>query len=109
MSVMRGPEEDETGTGAGADPHLSDVEIEAERGVLVRPSCGNSYLHHGTVTVFDRREDAPRVRVTEVSAEMVLARVRATKGSGNPSTRRDGLTIAFDYECCPTRLKLELA
>ena len=66
------------------------------------PHCGSSYLHHGTVRVFDRSEDQETVYRTTVSGLPVSVMIEAVpnRGSGNPSNRRDGITIEFDCEEC---------
>ena len=40
--------------------------VEIADGCLFCPQCGNDYLHHGVVTVFDRGEDDNVTRVTTV-------------------------------------------
>jgi hypothetical protein len=74
---------------------------------LCCPSCGSDYLHHGDVTIFERVEDPPGARVTTVSASGCLTRM--TDGKGNPSSRRDGLTIQFWCEGCSSRPVLRIA
>lgn len=66
---------------------------------LTCPCCNEEYLHHGTVTVFDRNEDAPFVRKTTVADYVGVASVD-NESSGNPSGRRTGLTIEFWCETC---------
>lgn len=66
---------------------------------LVCPCCNEEYLHHGTVTVFDRNEDAPFVRKTTVADYVGVASVD-NESSGNPSGRRTGLSIEFWCEHC---------
>lgn len=62
---------------------------------LICPVCGDSYLHHSHVEIFDRvREDAP-------STSLRVERGRVTEGSeDNPSPRRDGLAVTFWCEGC---------
>lgn len=67
---------------------------------LLCPRCGESNLHHHTITVFDRNEDAAEVLRTTVAYKKTTSEVVADKGSGNPSNRRDGLTISFSCEHC---------
>jgi len=65
--------------------HISDA------GCLLCPRCGNEYLHHHTITVFDRREDGELTRVTTVqdgaadTTEFVPSCTVA-----NPSSRQQG-------------------
>jgi hypothetical protein len=73
---------------------------------LLCPRCGDNYLHHCAVSVFSRpREDGP-VTVTTVhdSGQVEIGPITAR----SPSSRRDGLTIAFWCECCGAT-DLELA
>jgi hypothetical protein len=81
--------------------------------VLECPHCPDaieSYLHHGTVTVYVRGEDAPQVKKTVVSDDGAAATSEiADTYSGNPSCRRDGLTISFWCELCHRTSELTLA
>lgn len=63
------------------------------------PRCGAFLLHHIGVTSFDRREDAQQVVKTRIESGRVNVDPEAS-GSGNPSTRRDGLVIDFWCEGC---------
>ena len=68
------------------------------------PRCGGAYLHHGLVTVFDRGEDAPSYLRTDLNNGQVTTRIvvhKTPEAAGNPSSRRDGLTIRFSCEACP--------
>lgn len=62
------------------------------------PSCGDTYLHHEVVEVYQREsEDAPRgLHVTVGSPAMAID----TAQDGNPSRRRNGLRIRFRCEGC---------
>lgn len=64
------------------------------------PRCRASLLHHGAVKVFDRHEDAASVTMTTVSGGTVSMATVGAVGSGNPSSRRDGLSIRFWCEGC---------
>ena len=68
--------------------------------MLVCPCCGEDYLHHETVTVFSRKEDAEFVRKTVVEGSSVASDKEFNDVSGNPSDRRDGITIRFWCETC---------
>lgn len=73
---------------------------------LLCPSCGNNYLHHDRVEVFERSEDETQglhVSVSEGKATLDNAL------SGNPSARRHGLSIHFWCEGCSTRSVLNIA
>lgn len=72
--------------------------------VLVCPNCGNAFLHHGKITVFDRigseYEDNPKTLVVDVDCSKVTTQVKPSAKTDNPSSRRDGLTIQFWCENC---------
>lgn len=73
---------------------------------LLCPNCGFNYLHHEKVDVFERSEDAEsglHVSVSGVKAETNTAL------SGNPSARRDGLTVTFSCEGCDAKPVLTIA
>ena len=63
------------------------------------PRCGVANLHHSGVTVYDRGEDATTVVKTSVSNGKVAVESIAP-GAGNPSLRRDGISIRFWCEGC---------
>lgn len=63
------------------------------------PRCCAVYLHHGRVTLFDRREDAAMVVCTQVDGAQVQMAMQAADAA-NPSERRHGLVIDFWCECC---------
>lgn len=68
---------------------------------LLCPCCGEEYLHHDAVKVFSRREDDEFVRKTVVYENGNVASEKVfNKESGNPSGRRDGLSISFWCEIC---------
>jgi hypothetical protein len=69
--------------------------------VLSCPGCRASYLHHGTVTVYSRREDAEDIRKTWIDAEdgRVVAATMRCRGD-NPSARRNAVAISFWCESC---------
>lgn len=76
---------------------------------LACPNCGEESLHHESVEIFERREDAPRgllVQVATGSKEDHIAgsrtvQVHADKSMKRcPSLRRGGLRIRFWCETC---------
>lgn len=67
---------------------------------LACPRCGDNYLHHGPVTVYDRHEDAEEVRTTLVAGANISSQMKPNAASGNPSSRRDGIVIEFFCEYC---------
>jgi hypothetical protein len=76
---------------------------------LTCPYCRGEYLHHGQVTVYDRREDAPRLTKTEVRDRTANITAIDNKDSGNPSERRDGVAVRFWCEHCDTISELTIA
>lgn len=76
---------------------ISDKEFEH---TLECPRCGDNYLHHGPVTVYDRHEDAEEVRTTLVAGANISSQMKPNAASGNPSYRRDGIVIEFFCENC---------
>jgi len=50
--------------------------------------------------MFDRKEDATTLTETKVENGVTTSRMVPTAGSGNPSSRRDGLVIRFWCELC---------
>lgn len=73
------------------------------------PRCDDGYLHQGKVTIYQPEEDSLNVRKTTVDGSDVESRLVASDGSGNPSQRRHGLTIAFECEVCGGDLELTIA
>lgn len=73
---------------------------EGDYSLLYCPRCGSRNLHHLGVTVFDRGEDNGQVIKTSVLPGKTATEVVQSSGSGNPSTRRDGLAIQFACEGC---------
>jgi hypothetical protein len=68
-------------------------------GTLHCPSCGSINLHHFAVDVFNRdSEDCEKGLHTRLMQGDVNVD-RSMKG--NPSDRRDGITVWFHCELCP--------
>lgn len=72
---------------------------------LLCPNCRNSSTHHTSVTVFNRTEDVETGRRTIATG---VATTIDGDMTGNPSGRRDGLTIGFYCENCPTVMELDI-
>lgn len=73
---------------------------------LLCPNCNSNYLHHDRVEIFDRSEDATS------GLHVTIAEGKATIDSslsGNPSTRRHGLTVHFWCEECKATPLLTIA
>jgi hypothetical protein len=68
-----------------------------------------TYLHHGVVTVYNRRENADSVALTQVSSGQGTIEIVPSAWSGNPSARRDGVVIRFVCENCDETSELTIA
>ena len=71
-------------------------------------ACGSN-LHHGKVEVFHRAEDDERVLVTSIDGRTAKAHLVPNAGSGNPSSRRNGIRVHFWCEQCGDGLIFTLA
>jgi hypothetical protein len=69
-------------------------------GALKCPKCKELYLHHGAVKIFTRNEDELSVIKTVVIDGLISSHRVPSDGSGNPSSRRDGIVIEFSCEHC---------
>lgn len=68
---------------------------------LLCPRCGSEQLHHVVVEVFDRSEDEPTlIKTTANMGRGTSVAEVSSAGSGNPSSRRDGVRILFRCETC---------
>lgn len=64
---------------------------------LLCPRCGEGWLHHGKVEVYERHgEDSNEGLAVTINSEVVVR----TSMTGNPSLRRNGLRIYFSCEIC---------
>jgi hypothetical protein len=92
------------------DLHVSLAKFDDQ---LMCAGCGGnsgvSYLHHRCVEVHERAEDEEYVRLTRVRGSSVTSELVPSKGSGNPSDRRNGVRIAFDCELCQRKYWLNFA
>lgn len=64
------------------------------------PRCGGDCLHQDAVTIFNRDEDQEQLARIEVVGASAHVAIVPSNGSGNPSSRRQGLTIRFSCEGC---------
>jgi hypothetical protein len=65
------------------------------------PRCGETYLHHASVTSYDRAEDQEVTRITTVRASGAMeSRSFPSIAADNPSGRRNGVAIGFNCEMC---------
>ncbi len=74
-------------------------------GELKCPSCGGNYLHHEKVEIFERFEDAEKGLHVKIENSVATT---DTNLEGNPSARRDGITIEFSCESCKARPELSI-
>lgn len=73
---------------------------------LLCPACGDSYLHHDGVEVFECDEDATTgVHVSVSGGKAQVDNVL----EGNPSARRHGLTVHFSCEGCDAKPVLSIS
>ncbi len=76
------------------------------RAMLLCPHCGSEYLHHDRVDVFEREYDD----LTGLHAVVTRHGVAVESDlAGNPSARRQGLTIRLWCEGCHARLMLAVS
>jgi hypothetical protein len=67
--------------------------------VLLCPKCGNNNLHQFKVETFARVEDSAKgIHVIVEGTDIMKL---DNDMSGNPSARRDGVSIHFSCESCP--------
>lgn len=64
---------------------------------LLCPHCNGNNMHQHTVGIYNRDEDATKGTHVEVTKDKVTI---DSKLDGNPSLRRQGLSIAFWCEHC---------
>jgi hypothetical protein len=62
---------------------------------LLCPRCGSGYLCHTGAVFFDRGEDGEHLVRIAVEGSKVGTTVVPSLGSGNPSSRRHGMTVQF--------------
>ena len=71
--------------------------------VLLCPACGEEYLHQGKIEVFERSEDdvfGTHTMINGPCTTVCHENVCHDAVKGNPSSRRQGLTIEFFCEFC---------
>ena len=74
------------------------------------PNCGDPYLHHGVIEIFDRAEDSKITTHVVVAHEMMVKTgPRPSVELNNPSLRRHGLRINHWCEGCSHSMDLCLA
>lgn len=80
--------------------------INTYRDVLTCPGCGGDYIHHYQVDTYSRHEDGSVGHHVQASVSAVKL---DNDLSGNPSTRRHGLSILFWCEYCDDISKMTIA
>lgn len=86
---------------------------------LICPECSENYLHHTSLTVYNRTEDAKETRVTHLGSNMdgfvptalddtLTSATVDSNACDNPSSRRHGLQIRFYCETCGSTPTLNL-
>ena len=87
------------------EPKLSDMVSSFGERTLHCPACDDFYLHQGRVDIFNREEDASDGTHVTVTGDDVQTNRNL---SGNPSSRRHGLTIHFTCENCPADIQMHV-
>lgn len=64
---------------------------------LLCPTCKSEYLHHREINIFERNEDEKSGFHVTVDKQNLKT---DTNLIGNPSSRRNGLTVDFSCENC---------
>lgn len=83
-----------------------------DNGELVCAHCGFNYLHHTSITIYNRKEDSDKTTVTTVSASgstEISSTNQPSNMCRNPSSRRTGLSISFRCENCHKISELTVA
>ena len=80
--------------------------VENAGSLLECPACGGNHLHHIKVDVYERLEDQDSGLHVSV-ADGSLSHDHDL--SGNPSSRRNGLSVHFRCEHCPATPVLNIA
>jgi hypothetical protein len=78
------------------------------RAALLCPYCNFDYMHQGTVMIFNRLEDADDGKRVIVPIHPQNEVIISTSLAGNPSPRRQGLSINFSCENCDKNLWLNI-
>jgi len=93
--------------------HISTVvNLTSDWGIgpaLLCPHCYGDNLHHGRVTVFNRGQDDAVTTMTVVDHDLTATGPIPSAECDNPSSRRDGLAIAFCCEECGGGIALSIA
>jgi hypothetical protein len=88
-------------------PNIDIEYIGPEYPVLSCPKCGDGFLHHLCVTVYDRQEDDDTCKTIQCFVEdgflhpKQTTTITETSNKNNPSSRRGGVCITFACDYCP--------
>lgn len=85
--------------------------VGAEHQPLKCPCCEADWscLHHSYVIVWNRDDEDGDVTETIIDSDNKIERRKCpSKGSRNPSSRRDGIAIGFWCELCPAETELTI-
>lgn len=77
---------------------MSPLKINDDGG-LGCPVCGQTYLHHLEVEIWEREADADESIVTACTAGGGVS-IERRSSFYNPSHRRNGMRVKFTCECC---------
>jgi len=88
------------------EPELTHFAAGDGENTLHCPACSGGYLHQTQVEIFNRGEDADTGNHVFVAGDHVQVD-RDLKG--NPSRRRQGLTIHFDCEGCTANVRMHVS
>lgn len=84
----------------------SSRNVELMSAVLNCRHCGNPTLHANRIDVYNRKEDEETGQHVTISPDTLVAIDRDL--TGNPSPRREGMTMTFDCELCDYKTKLHV-
>jgi hypothetical protein len=90
-------------------PYIETTWNSSSDAMLKCPRCRGEYLHQGRVTVFDRSEDDEQTAVTTVQCGLSATHMLPSGETDNPSSRRQGMTLAFECEYCEGAIELTIA
>jgi hypothetical protein len=76
---------------------------------LCCPHCGDVYLHHSNIIIYERGEDQDAIITTVIDHKDNRVPSSSFTTENNPSRRRHGLTIQFWCECCDAISNLNIA
>lgn len=76
---------------------------------LTCPFCSGTYLHQSAVEIYFRKEDHETgIKAVILGGQYEHAHSISNNMQGNPSARRDGITIKFTCEGCENEPELTI-